>query len=176
MHFVKCSLVAFVYASSVIAYPGVRPQDVSPVIQTIVEGDSSLAFPVTESAPLPRSISADPSLAGLEKRDDKQILSCLRALNIAGLSGSFGEKQWNDLHGDSKSKSECIYDKKGNQAYNIQIIHDSDGKYRARVLEGKRAEVTVEVPPCPNNKPPTLGRAIHYLRKKLGGENPPADC
>ena len=113
MHVLKCSLFTLVWASSVVAYPGLRPQDLSsPAIESVVERDTGFAFSATKSIPLTQSISVEPSSIGLEKRDDKQILSCLRALNIAGLSGSFGEKQWNDLHGDSKSKSECIYDKK----------------------------------------------------------------
>ena len=108
--------------------------------------------------------------------NDKQILACLRAMKTGTppLSGSFGNGQWNDLHGDTKSKKECLYDTTEKKAYNIQIMKGADGKYHARVLEGAHAYESVEVPACPNGKAPFLGRAIHALRKHYGGENPPA--
>jgi hypothetical protein len=117
--------------------------------------------------------TALPSAALFEKRDDKQVLLCLRAMDTSGLSGSYGEKQWNDVHGDSKSKDECIFDSKKKLVYNIQVTHDSDGTYRVRILQGRSALKTVEVPPCKAGKKPTLGRAIHALRKAYGGPSPP---
>ncbi|KAF2669563.1 hypothetical protein BT63DRAFT_455542 [Microthyrium microscopicum] len=153
MHFINSLLVTLALGSSALAYPS------APVATIIHESAASDTTAYTQ----------------LEKRDDRQVLGCLRAINTNGLSGSYGERQWNDVHGDNKSKSECWVDGvKTKGSYNLQAIHDSDGKYRFQILGGKNALKSVEVGRCKDNKAPTLGRGVHFLRKAYGGEAPPA--
>ncbi|KAK8124327.1 uncharacterized protein PG998_000086 [Apiospora kogelbergensis] len=133
---------------------------------------------------------AQPAAAGTDsllRRDivsdaEKEILQYLRNIVTSGPSGINGPaswpSQWSDLHGDKKS------DFKG--YYVCQVMKDKSNKYRARVVEHdaqkgiKKGHVfkTVDVPVCKDKKGkelvPSYGRAIHFLRKAFGGENPPA--
>lgn len=112
---------------------------------------------------------------------EKEILQYLRNIVTSGPSGINGPaawpNHWSDLHGDKKS------DFKG--YYVCKVMKDRANKYFARVLEHDAQKgilsgyifKTIEFPACKDKKGqelvPSYGRAIHFLRKAFGGENPP---
>ena len=98
---------------------------------------------------------------GLYARDQKkEVLAYLQNINTRNVGGSFGEGQWNRLHGDTKSGS--------GGTWHTELMHKS-GKYSARVVgPGGKSYVETDVPVQAGQKP-WAGCAVHFLRVKLGG-------
>ncbi|GAB0136461.1 hypothetical protein EsDP_00004761 [Epichloe bromicola] len=138
-----------------------------------------------------REASAEPGVppaAGkygdLARRDEekdamKEILKYLRNIKTGNIGGpsSWPESKWEDLHGDTKSDFDGRYVcqvKKSGSKYEARVIaHKSFGK---NIKQGHVFKTT-KVDACKDKKgkeiPPSYGRAIHFLRKAFGGDNPP---
>ncbi|MCJ1377659.1 hypothetical protein MMC17_000755 [Xylographa soralifera] len=112
-----------------------------------------------------REVPLSDGAADLQARGgNNDVLGYLRKINTRVVTGSFRQGTWNDLHGDTKSKTDG--------AYHIQRMM-KQGRYHARILTYKGALVAETEVPVQNGRAPWTGCAVHFLRVKLGGARGP---
>ncbi|PVI00678.1 hypothetical protein DM02DRAFT_614138 [Periconia macrospinosa] len=192
MKFSNAASIFLLCASAVSAIPFQRV-----IERSVIAQDEALAKRVApevtfdsletrEASPVPE-VEAAAEAADLVRRDplkdaEKEIIQYLRAIKTSGTGGIGGPATWpaafTDLHGDNKSqfggRYVCQVRKNGN-TYEARVV--------AHAAQGKNIKVgyvfkTTTVATCKDKKGnvliPGYGRAVHYLRKAFGGENPPA--
>ncbi|KAH6653546.1 hypothetical protein BKA67DRAFT_558516 [Truncatella angustata] len=202
MKFSKASYVFFFCASAVSALT--LPHG-SRIVARDVENvqDESLAKRVPQEVDFNtlsrREASAEPEAypeadpeafsGALSSRDTlsdamEEIIDYLRDIPTTGPRGIGGPSSWptgwSDLHGDNKSqyggRYVCQVRRNGNTYQARVVAHANQGNNIRTGYVFKETDVDECVNRKGQNEAPGYGRAIHFLRKAFGGEDPPAGC